>query len=206
MIPNDYPKNLEGAININDNALAQILTIDETCDNVLYHTLPEQATRLWSEVAFHTHLRQECNNPFTTPTDEQEKELWRARCYLWSMLMRSEELPDIALEFARLCMGWDDAELKLNQPDDFLFRARENEKSPDVKWFFCFTYFSHVIEVVVDWCTDHHASMTLSWIEGKYADIRVPELGIVASSGNQESGCVALLSACVEAARSISSR
>lgn len=118
--------------------------------------------------------------------------------------MRSEELPDIALEFARVCMGWDDAELKRNQSDDFLFRARENEKSADVKWLFCFSDFSHVIGVVVDWCERHHGAMTLSWHEGKYAaDIRIPDLGILASSGNQESVCLALLSACLEAARGI---
>ena len=41
-------------------------------------------------------------------------------------------LPIVALEFARICMGWDGAEVKHNQPDRFLFRARGNE-SPDAK-------------------------------------------------------------------------
>ena len=31
-------------------------------DNVLYHTLPEQATRLSSGVAFQEPVVQECNN------------------------------------------------------------------------------------------------------------------------------------------------
>jgi hypothetical protein len=47
-----------------------------------------------------------------SPTNKG-KELWYLHCYpLEHMLMRSEDLPDIALEFATVCMDWDDTELK----------------------------------------------------------------------------------------------
>lgn len=114
------------------------------------------------------------------------------------------DLAQIALEFCRECLGWEDARLiSKRQWIGYNWQIDPSDPTVSGSALFDYTDLSAVMEAVSDWAFKMNVFVHLHIAVGRYS-ATVSERGATsASAAAHNNACHALLAACLEANRKL---